>query len=62
MIQPLARAAMGASVLVLIAFAGTFLGWRFAFALLAIGPFLGLASMLQLRRLPEAERLAGGRK
>ncbi|MHB2206267.1 MFS transporter [Methylobacterium sp. CM6257] len=46
----------------LIAFAGTVLGWRFAFALLAIGPFLGLASMLRLRRLPEAKRLAGGRK
>jgi MFS family permease len=46
----------------LIAFAGTYLGWRFAFALLAVGPFLGLASMLRLRRLPEAKRLAGGRK
>jgi MFS family permease len=46
----------------LIAFAGTYLGWRFAFALLAVGPFLGLASMLRLRRQPEAKRLAGGRK
>ena len=45
----------------LIAFAGTYLGWRFAFALLAIGPFLGLLSMLRLRRLPEAKRMAGGR-
>ncbi len=46
----------------LIAFAGTHLGWRFAFALLAVGPFLGLVSMLRLRRLPEAKRLAGGRR
>ncbi|WP_336491844.1 MFS transporter [Methylobacterium nigriterrae] len=46
----------------LIAFAGTYLGWRFAFALLAVGPFFGLVSMLRLRRLPEAKRLAGGRR
>ncbi len=35
-------------------------GWGPAFALLAIGPVLGTASMLWLRRLPEATRLAGG--
>ncbi len=35
-------------------------GWGPAFALLAIGPALGTASMLWLRRLPEATRLAGG--
>ena len=45
----------------LVAFAGTVLGWRFAFALLAVGPFLGLISILRLRRLPEAKRMAGGR-
>lgn len=37
-------------------------GWGPAFALLAIGPALGIASMLTLRRLPEARRLAGGRR
>lgn len=46
----------------LIALAGTYLGWRYAFALLAVGPFLGVVSMLWLRRLPESERLAGGRR
>ena len=35
-------------------------GWGPAFAILAIGPALGIASMLALRRLPEATRLAGG--
>jgi MFS family permease len=38
------------------------LGWRHAFAPLAIGPFLGVVAMLRLRRLPEATRLAGGRR
>jgi uncharacterized membrane protein YraQ (UPF0718 family) len=33
-----------------------------AFALLAIGPALGIVSMLALRRLPESRRLAGGRR
>ena len=35
-------------------------GWGPAFLLLAVGPALGTASMLWLRRLPEAKRLAGG--
>ena len=37
------------------------LGWRWAFATLAVGPFLGVAAMARLRALPEARRLAGGR-
>jgi hypothetical protein len=37
-------------------------GWRFAFTLLAAGPLLGALAMLRLRRLPEAARLAGGRR
>jgi len=37
------------------------IGWRWAFAPLAIGPALGTLAMLRLRRLPEAARLAGGR-
>jgi MFS family permease len=37
-------------------------GWRWAFAALAVGPFLGVAAMARLRGLPEARRLAGGRR
>jgi MFS family permease len=37
-------------------------GWRYAFAFLAIGPAFGVASMLALRRLPESRKLAGGRR
>jgi MFS family permease len=36
-------------------------GWRWAFAALAGGPFLGVLAMARLRALPEARRLAGGR-
>lgn len=35
-------------------------GWRWAFAFLAVGPFIGAASMLRLRSLPASRRLAGG--
>lgn len=38
------------------------LGWRYAFAPLAIGPFLGVLAMVRLRAHPEARRLAGGRR
>ena len=37
-------------------------GWRWAFAALAIGPALGIVAMGRLRALPEASRLAGGRR
>jgi len=37
------------------------IGWRWAFAPLALGPVLGTLSMQRLRRLPEAAKLAGGR-
>ncbi|WP_372910245.1 MFS transporter [Salinigranum sp.] len=37
-------------------------GWRWAFAPLAIGPALGTLAMLRLRARPEALRLAGGRR
>ena len=37
-------------------------GWRWAFAALALGPVFGLWSMLRLRRLPEAVRMASGRR
>ncbi len=36
--------------------------WGLAFAALAIGPALGSASMWMLRRMPEAARIAGGRR
>jgi MFS family permease len=37
-------------------------GWSWAFVALAPGPFLGIVAMLRLRALPEASRIAGGRK
>ncbi|MFT4884366.1 MAG: sugar phosphate permease, partial [Natronomonas sp.] len=36
-------------------------GWRWAFAPLAVGPLVGTLAMLRLRSLPEAAELAGGR-
>ncbi|MCI0395001.1 MAG: MFS transporter [Chloroflexi bacterium] len=36
-------------------------GWRFAFAFLALGPAVGVGAMLALRRSPVARKLAGGR-
>jgi len=38
------------------------IGWQWAFAVLAPGPLVGIIAMLLLRRLPEAERIAQGRK
>jgi MFS family permease len=37
-------------------------GWRYAFAMLAPGPLFGVISMLRLRRLPEAEKIAHGHR
>lgn len=37
-------------------------GWRWAFAPLALGPAFGIWAMLRLRAMPEARRLAGGRR
>src|SRR5262245_16817506 len=37
-------------------------GWRYAFAVLAVGPFLGTVAMARLRRMKEALALAGGRR
>lgn len=37
------------------------LGWSGAFAMLAIGPALGVVAMGRLRALPESSKLAGGR-
>jgi MFS family permease len=38
------------------------IGWRYAFAALAPGPLLGILAMLRLRRLPEAVKIAQGRR
>ena len=37
-------------------------GWRYAFAILAPGPLLGAFAMLRLRALPEAAKIAHGRR
>jgi len=37
-------------------------GWRYAFSFLALGPAFGVWSMLRLRRLPEAEKMASGNR
>ena len=38
------------------------LGWEWVFVVLAAGPAFGLWSMLSLRRLPEARRMAAGKR
>ena len=38
------------------------LGWRAGFALLAIGPVLGCVAMYRLRGMPQALRLANGKR
>lgn len=37
-------------------------GWQYAFAMLAPGPLLGVMAMLRLRALPEATKIAQGRR
>ena len=37
-------------------------GWRWAFAPLALGPAFGVWAMLRLRAMPESRRMAGGRR
>ena len=37
-------------------------GWRYAFMILAPGPLFGVISMLRLRALPEAEKIAHGKR
>jgi MFS family permease len=41
---------------------GSATGWRIAFALLALGPLVGIAAMLRLRRIPESIRMASGHR
>ena len=49
------------SIWLLLPIVGT-IGWRWAFATLAIGPALGVVAMARLRAAPESVRLAGGRR
>jgi hypothetical protein len=37
-------------------------GWQYAFIALAPGPAFGVFSMLRLRRLPDAVKIAGGQR
>ncbi|MDA1258223.1 MAG: MFS transporter [Chloroflexi bacterium] len=37
-------------------------GWGWAFAILAIGPAIGITAMMRLRMVPESLKLAGGRR
>ena len=37
-------------------------GWRIAFALLAVGPAIGIVAMLRLRGRPDATKMAGGNR
>ena len=39
-----------------------YFGWTWAFAFLALGPAVGIWAMSELRKLPEAVKLAGGNK
>ena len=45
----------------LMPFAVDAVGWTYAFAVLAVGPFLGILAMLRLRADPAARAIAGGR-
>lgn len=38
------------------------IGWRWTFVFLALGPAVGIWAMAKLRRMPEAARMASGRK
>jgi MFS family permease len=40
----------------------SWVGWGWAFAVLGVGPYLGVIAMGRLRALPEARKLAAGRK
>ncbi|GIL40116.1 MFS transporter [Roseiterribacter gracilis] len=46
----------------LIPYAFDTMGWRWAFATLAIGPALGVVAMSRLRARSEAQKLAGGKR
>ena len=39
-----------------------YMGWKYVFGILAFGPIFGVWSMLRLRKLPEAFRMASGHR
>lgn len=46
----------------LIGYVVPIVGWKFAFSLLSIGPFIGVISMFRLRKRPDAGLMASGLK
>jgi hypothetical protein len=46
----------------LVPFFAGWVGWRYAFMILAPGPALGVVAMLRLRSLPEAAQIAQGKR
>ncbi|MEM3237986.1 MAG: MFS transporter, partial [Thermoplasmata archaeon] len=46
----------------LVEFLQSLIGWRWSFDILAIGPIIGIISMLKLRSLPESLKMAHGRR
>ncbi|MCL5441381.1 MAG: MFS transporter [Candidatus Thermoplasmatota archaeon] len=46
----------------LIGYVVPIVGWKFAFSLLSIGPFIGIISMLRLRKRPDSVLMASGRR
>ena len=56
------KSALALGILIDLPYLVVGLGWRYAFAALAIGPFLGVWAMGRLRTHPDALRLAEGRR
>jgi MFS family permease len=61
-LQTAAGFMLTAATIRLIPFLEARIGWRWAFAPLALGPLCGIAAMLRLRGRPEAVQVAGGRR
>jgi hypothetical protein len=45
----------------LLPFLREWLSWRWAFALLALGPMMGILAMVRLKSLPDAAKIGGGK-
>jgi predicted MFS family arabinose efflux permease len=50
------------STIHLMPYAVELLSWRYAFVILAAGPLFGIIAMARLRNMPEATKLAGGKR
>jgi len=50
------------STIHLMPYAVELLSWRYAFIILAAGPLFGIIAMARLRNMPEAAKLAGGKR